>query len=126
MEAWKWLLELLHHLTPEGMSSDESETEGLQTVFRVKILPWRREKVAEYMHMIDVHYLKNRHLLEPQGAKPVPRLREGQQPISTRILKHLPASLYNDEWKKDRRRGIMLHVSEDDFAWMHVMVMTRD
>jgi hypothetical protein len=105
------------------MSSDESDVDGLQVVFRVKILPWRREKVAEYMQLIDEQRSINRDLWAPQGAKPVRRLRGGptQQLISKRIVKELPASLYVEEWKKDTRRSIILQVSQEDFEWMHLM-----
>jgi hypothetical protein len=122
-EAWEWLLRLLLHLTPDGMSSDESDVDGLQTVYRVKIFPWRREKVAEYMQLIDEQRLINRDLWAPQGAKPVPRLRGPPNNLlnSTRIVKRLPASLYNDEWKRDRRRCLKLQVSQEDFEWLHLM-----
>ena len=38
LEIWKWLAAMVEHLGPDGMSSEESSTEGIESVYRVKPL----------------------------------------------------------------------------------------
>jgi hypothetical protein len=53
VEVWRWLGRLLKYLRADGMSSDESSVEGLETVYRVKIIIWRRREVDKYLDIID-------------------------------------------------------------------------
>jgi hypothetical protein len=58
--------------------------EGVETVYRVKRLPWRCE-VAGCMDIIDGQQHKDSDILATQGAKPIKRVR-GSAPIATFIL----------------------------------------
>ena len=49
-DAWEWLRDLLLTLRSDGMSSDESDSEGNRLV---TVMPWRRREIAGYMDLID-------------------------------------------------------------------------
>ena len=48
---WEWLEHLLLHLTPNGMSSEETEI-GINKKFCIKILVWRHS-MDDYLKLID-------------------------------------------------------------------------
>jgi hypothetical protein len=124
VEVWRWLLKLLLLLRSDGMSSDDTSTEGDETAFRVRILIWRREEIDGLMELIDKQRAKNRQIRTPQGAKAVPRLRNARAAFSTRRhIDGLPESLYNPEWKAAHGHEVLLNVSREQFQW--VQVMTR-
>ena len=52
---WEWLEHLLLHLTPNGMSSEETEI-GIDKIFRVKILVWHCS-MDDYLELIDQQHL---------------------------------------------------------------------
>ena len=52
VKIWQWLLSLLQWYGAEGMSSDETSVEGLEVVYRVKILLWRRN-IDKYLDLVD-------------------------------------------------------------------------
>ena len=59
--AWKWLLDLLHHLGEDGMSSEESDIDartGME-VYHVKEMTWRRD-VQHEMRVIDNEHHKEK------------------------------------------------------------------
>jgi hypothetical protein len=121
VEVWRWLLKLLLHLRSDGMSSDDT-TKGDETVFRVRILIWRREEIDGLMELIDKQQVKNRQIRTPQGAKAVPRLRNARAPFSTRRhVDGLPESVYSAEWKAARGHEVLLNVSREQFQWVQVM-----
>src|ERR1700722_4167495 len=79
LEVWKWFTSILEYLGPDGMSSDESSMEGVETVYRVKRLPWRRD-IAGYMDIIDGQRHKDSDIFSawdsksaehPQGSAPI-------------------------------------------------------
>ncbi|KAI6011345.1 hypothetical protein EDC04DRAFT_2580541, partial [Pisolithus marmoratus] len=41
VELWQWLSDVVDHLGTDGMSSEDSEEEDMQTIFRVRGMPWR-------------------------------------------------------------------------------------
>src|ERR1700726_615300 len=84
LEAWRWLGQLLEHLRADGMSSDESSVEGLETVYRVKIFIWRRREVDQYMDIIDRQRLVDADIWARQGSKPMKRLRGVGNLVTTR------------------------------------------
>ena len=124
--AWEWVLSVLHHLQADGMSSEESDKEGSE-VYRVRIVPWRRQGVVELMELIDGQKKEQQKVWKSRGAKPVPRLRgSAAKLISTRRhVDNLPRALYNAEWLSMAVNSVMVNVSKDDFDWLQVMVRNK-
>lgn len=125
VEAWRWLGQLLKYLRADGMSSDESSVEGLETVYRVKIFIWRRREVDKYMDIIDRQRWVDADIWSGRGSKPVKRLRGvGSLVTSRRYVDGLPDSLYDEQWKAGLvQQRISLNVSQENFQW--VQIMTR-
>jgi hypothetical protein len=74
LAVWKWLLDLIKWYGAGGMSSDESSVEGMQTVYRVKILVWRCN-IDEYLRLIDNQRVQvGQQLYHPSGKTPTPRI----------------------------------------------------
>ena len=98
LAVWKWLLDLVKWYGAEGMSSDESSVEGMQTVYRVKILVWRRN-IEEYLKLIDNQRMHvGQQVRHTSGKTPTPRIRTGDLLKSTHDpVVGLPAELYDEE-----------------------------
>lgn len=125
LEAWRWLKSLLDFLGADGMSSDESSgTDRLETIFRVKIMVWRR-KMEDCMDIIDQQRIVDPEIYAAQGAKPVKRLRGSENPSSCRPpVTGLPNSLYNEGWlasKSEHYQQLTLHVSKEQFRWINIV-----
>lgn len=106
------------------MSSEESEEENHHTVYRVKILIWRRD-ITEYLDLID----KQRHqipgLFSNSGSKGVVKRRgqgAGFLNSDREAVKKLPRSLYDDRWfdSLGGQRQIMLRVPKERFEWLRI------
>jgi len=119
--VWKWLLELLHRYGSDGMSSDETDTGDIGTIYRVKILVWRRN-VDEYVQMIDNERKTSADIFSASGAKSVARVRSPKNPESERQPPtELPAALFDPDWLEEvdeDYRKLILTVSEEDFPWI--------
>jgi hypothetical protein len=115
--TWKWLKKLLEHLQGEGMSSDDTEIEGYQVVYRVKTRPWRHPDISLCMESIDEQRIGVLSFSR-QGSKPAKRIRGGTL-ISTRPhVDGLPEAFYDPQWMKQPANGICLQVSTKPFQWM--------
>lgn len=118
---WRWLMKVLARYGSDGMSSDETETDGSEIVYRVKMLIWRRN-VDEYIDMIDNERTLAKEIFSGSGAKPTPRTRSAGNPISTHHApKGLPIALLDPDWLEEVNgdyRQLMLSVSKDDFPWI--------
>jgi hypothetical protein len=140
VEYWDWLLQLLERLGPEGCSSDETDNSGFQTVYRVKVMYWRRH-MDNYMQMIDdcsVHP----EVLAQTGPDPRPRIHinpahwaqaaqlaasmEGPNPFTRRApVEGLPRALYNPDYlteKGEQYATQVLHVSAEQFQWLDIVL----
>ena len=73
LHIWKWLLELLQWYQSDGMSSEDTDTDNAGTIYRVKILVWRRN-VDKYVQMIDNERRLSADIFPASGAKPIARL----------------------------------------------------
>jgi len=92
-----------------------------RTIYRVKILVWRRN-VDKYVQMIDDLRKSSEGIFSASGAKPINRVRSTGHPQSDRQPPaDLPVALFDPDWleevDKDYRQ-ITLSVSEEDFHWM--------
>lgn len=123
LETWEWLHDMLEWYGQDGMSSDETEYEGLEVVYRVKILPWRRD-ISRYLDIIDEERkLKDQKIYSRAGSKPVKRIRMHDQPKSSRNpLKGLPSALYDREWFENLspHKRTALSISKEQFEWLAI------
>ena len=113
---WEWLERLLLHLTPNGMSSEETEI-SIDKKFRVKILVWRRS-MDDYLELIDQQHL-NGSGFSVVGSTPIRRLRYGRTTQSNwPAPTGLPEILYDPDWLEltdERYCKVTLSVLRDKF-----------
>ena len=116
---WEWLEHLLLHLTPNGMSSEDTEV-GIDKKFHIKILVWRRS-MDDYLEVIDWQCL-NKSGFSAVGSTPIRRLRYGRTTHSNcPTPTGLPETLYDPEWLESTDEGyceVTLLVSRDKFEWL--------
>jgi hypothetical protein len=121
---WEWLHEVLERLGADGMSSEESAVEGLETVFRVKILDWRRDMTKE-LNIIDEQRLLDSDLFSARGSKPGTRVRRSDNARSGRDpVPRLPRCFYDQAWleqQSDNYRRMTLCISEKQFRWFQLV-----
>jgi hypothetical protein len=121
--SWKWLKELLEHLGGEGMSSDDTDIEGYEVVYRTKTRAWRHPDISLCMESIDEQRI-GVVSFSRQGSKPAKRIRDGTL-ISTRPhVDGLPEALYDPQWTKQPANRICLHVSKKSFQWLRWKAQT--
>ena len=116
---WEWLECLLLHLTPNGMSSEETEI-SIDKIFHIKILVWRCS-MDDYLELIDRQRL-NGSEFSVVGSTPIRRLRYGRTTQSNRPAPTgLPEILYDPDWLESTDEGyreVTLSVSRDKFEWL--------
>ncbi|KAJ7121076.1 hypothetical protein C8R44DRAFT_877387 [Mycena epipterygia] len=103
IETWERLLEMLEHLGPQGMSSeeeDEVEVDDAKVfIYIVKLCIWREPLVVEYLRFVDAQTaLFKKH---QRGPTPALRIRNGACG-SSKAPCGLPRSLYNRDWLKKK------------------------
>ncbi|OBZ69945.1 hypothetical protein A0H81_10365 [Grifola frondosa] len=123
---WEWLSSVLELLGEDGMSSEESGIEDIvNTVYRVKIMVWRRD-IDRELQIIDRQRMIGTQAFSAQGSKPVPRIRSKTNPISDRApVRGLPRAFYDDEWfqqQDEDYRSVTLTVSKEKFRWLDIAV----
>lgn len=122
LKIWKWLHTLLKHLGTDGMSSEESSIEGLEKVYRVNTLPWRRD-LDKYLDLIDNERGVADHKFAEAGSKPIRRIRHsGNQVSSRKPACGLPKNLYDKKWLDDiegEYPELTLNVSAEQFEWIN-------
>lgn len=123
---WEWLKSLLDWLGEEGMSSDDTEVEDYETIYRIRILPWRNPDVDGCMDLVDgERKIPSQAIYAAAGSKPIVRVRDGNQAVSDRaVLQGLPEALYNEEWicqeyHEDDWQEV-LSVSQGQFNWLRL------
>lgn len=120
--TWKFLLKVIKKLGIDGMSSEESDDDGM---FRVCLVPWRRD-IAEYLQIIDNERSLNRKQFPRQGSKAVIRKREANAPKSKRkATPGLPRSFYDNKWLEEQGEEFVdvLETSEDEkWVWPSIKV----
>lgn len=117
-----FLKNLLDTLGTEGHSSDETETDDytLQTVYRVKVMFWRRD-LSKYFKMIDAQR-SDVNIFSAKGSKGVRRLPK-RDTTRRQPVKELPRVLYNDDWFDQidsERRSLQVKVSKKEFEWLEI------
>jgi len=129
VKIWQWLLSLLQWYGAEGMSSDETSVEGLEVVYRVKILLWRRN-IDKYLDLVDFERKQPvQALFSRSGAKPMKRTRaEGNATSDRKPIPGLPSELYDAVWLQEldeHYRQVTLCVSQEQFDWMNIRIKSR-
>jgi len=123
--VWRWLYTVVEKLGEDGMSSDESDTDGRTglLIYCVKNMEWRR-KMAYELDMVDKLQIQDRDIYSKKGAKPTARFRDDRNSVSQRAApKGLLRTMYSSTWvtglTRQARRKLM--VSDEDFAWLNLL-----
>ncbi|KAJ7635923.1 hypothetical protein B0H17DRAFT_1217192 [Mycena rosella] len=125
LDAWEFFKEMLEHLAPGGMSSEEDEVRDIggrliTKVYVVKICIWRPMAVTEYVEMINDTALP---LKNAKGASLSPRIREDKIGSSAAPV-GMPEAMYDKEWLADQRQKRphylkeVLKVSKEAFEFL--------
>ena len=121
LRVWKWLHDLLLRYQADGMSSDDTDTDGTGTIYQVKILVWRRN-IDQYVQMIDDERRWLANIFSGLGAKRITRVQSPRNPKSNcQPPGELPVTIFDAGWLEevdDDYRQITLEVSEDYFPWI--------
>ena len=120
--VWRFLEKVLDLLGPDGMSSEDTCDDLHETVFRVKVLEWRRP-MDDHMEIIDNQRVLDRELFSRQGSRPGKRLRDGTLKSTRDPVRRLPRQLYNPDWLKAQNAHQVhtLAVSSEKFDWIRVV-----
>ena len=115
------MLDLFNKLGADGMSSEDTEIEDLQTVYRPRILPWRRN-IDDWLALIDKERRKsNQTVYSSAGHAPRKRIRASTNQVSAREPPAgLPKSLYDPQWKSQLDADYidtMLCPGDEEFPW---------
>lgn len=124
LKEWRHIMKTVGWLGQEGMSSDESDVEGLEEVYHIKTLPWRRPEVVRYMDILDrERKLPNQAIFSRKGRKPSKRVRSAKVLLSDRnAVNGLPVDLYDREWydgltTRERRA---LKPATEPYKWLNI------
>ncbi|PIL35884.1 hypothetical protein GSI_01544 [Ganoderma sinense ZZ0214-1] len=120
--VWRFLEKVLDLLGPDSMSSEDTCDDLPETVFRVKVLEWRRP-MDEHMEIIDKQHVLDRDLFSQQGSRPGKRLRDSTVKSTREPVRRLPQQLYNPDWLKAQNAHQVhtLAVSSEKFEWIRVV-----
>ena len=121
LHVWKWLHNLLLQYQADGMSSDDTDTDRIGTIYWVKILVWHCN-IDQYVQMIDNEQRWLANIFSGLGAKPVTHIQSLKNPKSNHHPPgELPITLFDADWLEDvddDYHQIMLEVSKDNFPWI--------
>ena len=121
---WMWLERLLERLGDQGMSSDESDEEGVEEVWRVRRMGWRQAEVEGYMDTIDMQPSLDRELFRRHGSIGLRRIRGRHNPVTTRqAVARLPRSLYDGKWLGKQTKRYLegtLKMSKEKFQLLDI------
>lgn len=122
---------MLRQLGPNGMSSDESDSEEATrnrairrevTNFRVVLPAWRAPELSIWLHVFDSVYIASRRSLGPsRGEFPRQRRHDALSPLIDMDKKpvwHLPRNAYDSTWLA-ARGDISLQVDAATYNFTH-------
>ena len=121
LATWRWLLMLFQELGPDGMSSEDTSIEDLETIYQPRILPWRRN-IDDWLTLIKRERKKVfQTIYSSAGHAPRMWIRSTINQISTREPPPgLPKALYDPEWRKGLDNDYIdtvLCPDNKDFLW---------
>jgi hypothetical protein len=122
--VWKWLMQVIQRLGIDGMSSEDTDNSNpLETVYRVKVMQWRKD-ISHELGLIDEKRLVDDEIYAPQGAKPPKRYRSSNNRLSTRPpVPELPDVFYDQSWLSQQSAAFITRtvaVSKEAFRWLEV------
>ena len=128
VKSWKWLQSVMTELGEEGMSSEDSDTDGqIEAIYRPRIMYWRRN-IDEELQVIDQEHRRLGMTQSRRGAKLAPRRRfVGNQRSKRDPVKGLPLCLYSEEWistKSNKYVERTLKPSVRGFKWRYLIVQS--
>jgi hypothetical protein len=118
---------MLQRLGVDGMSSDESESEDLDTTNQANpqynILPpiWRAQELSDWLHVFDSIHMLGRRGSSSSIRGALPRLRRYTEGLKSKKLKwvsRLPRNAYDPHWLASQHNaGFVVQPSQDyDFS----------
>lgn len=127
-QNWHAIFEMIDHLSPAGMSSDESDRGASgQRIYLVKKRAWRSSALVQYLNLVDNdRNTTNGYGNTRSGNPPRTRIRRSGNPtVSERgAVPGLPLNFYDKTWysvlsRRDKRdlgakEEMMLPELEDD------------
>lgn len=127
VKNWKWLQSVLVTLGEDGMSSEDSDTDGhIEVIYRQRIMYWRRD-IEEELRLIDQEHRRLGQTQSRRGAKLAPRRRGiGNQRSDRDPVKKLPLCFYDEKWissKSDKYIERTLKPSTESFKWRELMAL---
>lgn len=123
--AWEFLQQLIDKLGSNGMSSDETCHDGVETVYWVKVLEWCRP-IDSYLKIINDMHVVDSDLYWQAGSRPGKRLQDGKVKSKCLPVSKLPHTLYKEEWLDKQITLIVntLCISQKQFEWVCLMAKT--
>lgn len=126
VKNWKWLESVLIELGEDGMSSEDSDTNGhIEAIYRPRIMYWRRNIEGE-LQLIDQEHRRLGQTQSRRGAKVAPRRRNvGNQRSDRDPMKGLPLCFYDEKWiltNSDKYVERTLKPSMRKFKWRELMI----
>jgi hypothetical protein len=118
VEVWQRIYHILNWMGKDGMSSEESGDENGHHVMRVHYFDWRRKDATSMMQLIDSIRTLRPNLFNPNGAKPVARVRI-PEPSKRPPPKLYPKSFYDSAWYDSLSYGerMDLRVHKEKVEW---------
>lgn len=116
--------DVIMQLGPDGMSSDEAESDGDTVRYRVLKHTWRAPELTPWLRVFDAAYRLDRMkpVAQRQGASPRIRYYTNLVSVSLKVPQGLPRNAYNPEWLssllplyRDR-----LRIRNEDYHFHHL------
>lgn len=101
LKEWRHIYETLEWYGQEGMSSDDSDVEDIEEIYRPKVLPWRHKLADSYMDLLDrTRKAPGQQSHSRKGRPPTKRIRDGEetQKSDRKPVEGLPVHLYRRSW----------------------------
>ncbi|KDR77507.1 hypothetical protein GALMADRAFT_138609 [Galerina marginata CBS 339.88] len=112
-------LAIMGELGMEGMSSDESESEGTDvSSCNVRMPPWRSESLSDWLHVIDTVYIRERKKSgDRRGCLPHLRVyKEHSTSSKKKFVKGLPKNAYDPEWLQN---AVNVGEKAEEYPFVH-------
>ncbi|KAG8219713.1 hypothetical protein J3R82DRAFT_675 [Butyriboletus roseoflavus] len=113
--AWRFLHDIVKMLGTDGMSSEESGEDDMESVFFTSVMPWQRD-IARELRLINAKSCSLGSGMPSKGAKAAKHIKSTNVMLR-KLVKALPPQLYNPEWLAMNQKM----ASEETFQWLDLM-----
>lgn len=116
-------VEMLERFGIQGMSSDESDRDGAQLQYKIRLPMWRNKKVTNWLRALDAAYNKLRASEDSsstRGAQPHVRTpaRDGFTSTSRKFVSGLPINAYDENWLSSlTTTALVLQFDEETYSF---------